>query len=465
MKKLLITSFVIFAYSLNAESLLRQDPIDFSQEGDISLPTQLKPNANYQKMPMISMALPIDSQIQSAILQQQWALLPRLLRQYQQQGHYDPALYHYALAAYYFNTLQYDKAILHYQTLLDLHPEVIYPRFDMAVIFFENYQYLQAKQQFERLMLKADGKLKTLIEAYLQEIEHRQQWQPYVNFQYVKTDNVNNASSEREITINGKPLVKDEESLPQSAQGVRYAFELERIKNITGNHFWQTTLGYNGVYYWDNQYYNEQTLHFSLGYMWRDAQFIGKIIPFVEQNWFGVHRYNHQFGVKLFSQIQLSEHWLWQNRLANMRKHYADTSLADRYNGNENTVSTTIIWQDNTHWQSWLNLELVSDRLKEKSSSSLKWASGFGITYYQKQWGTQINVRYIDRHFADHHYLMHLKRHDREYQLNGTIWYQKLSWKGFLPQLHIRYQRINSNIPAFYSRKNQELFFTIEKQF
>ena len=74
MKKLLITSFVIFAYSLNAESLLRQDPIDFSQEGDISLPTQLKPNANYQKMSMISMALPIDSQIQSAILQQQWAL-------------------------------------------------------------------------------------------------------------------------------------------------------------------------------------------------------------------------------------------------------------------------------------------------------------------------------------------------------------------------------------------------------
>lgn len=133
MKKLLITSFVIFAYSLNAESLLRQDPIDFSQEGDISLPTQLKPNANYQKMPMISMALPIDSQIQSAILQQQWALLPRLLRQYQ----HDPALYHYALAAYYFNTLQYDKAILHYQTLLDLHPEVIYPRFDMAVIFLK----------------------------------------------------------------------------------------------------------------------------------------------------------------------------------------------------------------------------------------------------------------------------------------------------------------------------------------
>ena len=53
MKKLLITSFVIFAYSLNAESLLRQDPIDFSQEGDISLPTQLKPNANYQKMGIV----------------------------------------------------------------------------------------------------------------------------------------------------------------------------------------------------------------------------------------------------------------------------------------------------------------------------------------------------------------------------------------------------------------------------
>lgn len=60
---------------------------------------------------------------------------------------------------------------------------------------------------------------------------------------------------------------------------------------------------------------------------------------------------------------------------------------------------------------------------------------------------------------------MHLKRHDREYQLNGAIWYQKLSWRGFLPKLHIRYQQINSNIPALYSRKNQELFFTIEKQF
>ena len=58
-----------------------------------------------------------------------------------------------------------------------------------------------------------------------------------MSLQYEATDNVNNAADAREIEINGRIWRKTEESLPQSAQGLRYGLGVERERNLGGHHF------------------------------------------------------------------------------------------------------------------------------------------------------------------------------------------------------------------------------------
>lgn len=59
---------------------------------------------------------------------------------------------------------------------------------------------------------------------------------------------------------NGVRFVKNEESLPQSAHGLRYGVGLGREMNVGGNHFIGADAGFDGVHYWDNQAYNDNIL-------------------------------------------------------------------------------------------------------------------------------------------------------------------------------------------------------------
>ncbi|HEZ4407893.1 TPA: DUF560 domain-containing protein [Neisseria meningitidis] len=49
--------------------------------------------------------------------------------------------------------------------------------------------------------------------------------------------------------------------------------------------------------------------------------------------------------------------------------------------------------------------------------------------------------------------------------MSAALWHKKLSWKGFTPQINFRYNKINSNMPAFYSRSGKERFISIEKTY
>ncbi|AHW74475.1 TPA: DUF560 domain-containing protein [Neisseria meningitidis] len=49
--------------------------------------------------------------------------------------------------------------------------------------------------------------------------------------------------------------------------------------------------------------------------------------------------------------------------------------------------------------------------------------------------------------------------------MSAALWHKKLSWKGFTPQINFRYNKINSNMPAFYSRSSKEWFVSIEKTY
>ncbi|MGX3021573.1 surface lipoprotein assembly modifier [Ursidibacter sp. B-7004-1] len=461
--------FLLTSPILSANPLA--DPVNFerlSQAVGFEQPFAKK-SADLTASPKVALPLVnphnLEAQINQAIIEQQWQNLPILLQHYQQQSHYDTTLVHYALGAFYYSQQRYPEAIQHYQAVLNQDPTLAYPRFDLGVMLYENQQYKQAIEQLT--MAKADlaPAMQDLAERYLAKMEKEQGWQPDFIVQYVRTDNVNNASSSSIVNINGRQLVKDKDSLPQSAEGFRYGIGISKSHNLKSNHYLNTSLHYNGVYYWNNQDYSEQSLRFSLGYQYRNAQMSLGITPFVEQNWLGNPRYSKQFGATLHSYRYLTSKWRVSARLTHLQKRYNDYLTASRYDGFQNSASLTLRWQAVRSWQFFASIDVNRDQTKEKASSSHKFGGELGVIYRWKSWGTEFRSSYAKRHFEGEHYLYGYKRADKEYRANWSLWNEKWAWKDLMPKLNFSYIKIHSNMPDFYSRKNGEWFLTVEKRF
>lgn len=237
-------------------------------------------------------------------------------------------LYRYAKGAMLRAEQDYDGAIELYQQILQTQPQLAYPRFDLGVMLFENKQYREAKQQLNKARKSLDPQMQPLVERYLQAMAERQNWQPDAELQYTQTDNVNNASSEREVEIGGLRLLKNEDYLPQKAHGFRYGLGASREINLSGNHFVAFEGRFSGVHYWDNQDYSEKSLYGSFGYRKHSALQSWGILPFFEQNWLASPRYSKNFGANAEFRRQLNRQWTFSTNFNHTQKRYADENIA-----------------------------------------------------------------------------------------------------------------------------------------
>lgn len=447
------------------------DPVDFD-----ALPKQAvrfeppfakrstKTTALAQTLPVQHLSA-LAQQVNQAIMRQQWQRLPTLLQAYQQQPNYDLTLVHYALGVFYYAQQQYPQAITHYQAVVEQYPQLAYPRFDLGVILAENHQYKQATTQLTLAKSGLAPQTQSLAEYYLAQIAERQDWQPEFNLQYIRTNNVNNASSSPVVNLNGRQIPKDQTALPQSAEGVRYGIGLSKTYNLSGNHYLNSSLSYSGVYYWDNRDYSEQSLRFSAGYQYRSAKMSVGVSPFIEQNWLGSSRYSQQFGLSLHSFRQLTSNLTASMRLTHSQKRYQDNLVASRYNGFQNNGALMLHWQAVKNGQFFARFDVNREQALEKASSSHKFGGTFGMIYRWRNWETELSGGYAKRFFEGDHYLYLRKRTDQEYRINWALTNTQWAWKGFTPKLHFNYLNIRSNMPDFYSRKNHEWFITVEKLF
>lgn len=461
--------FLFFAPCVLAETVVERnaDPISFERRTQA---VQFEPN--FAKNPPKPTAYraelageSLEQQINHAILSQEWQTLERLLADYANQIGRDPLLQDYAQAALAYGKGEHRQAIFHYQQLLAKKPELVYPRFDLALILAENHQYRDAENAFRQIAGKLPPDLTAIAERTLAQIDEAERWQPDIYLQYTQTDNVNNAAKSESVNVNGRIFRKDPDSLPQSATGLKYGVGVSKQHNLGCNHFIGGELRYGGIYYWDNRDYREQSLAFSPSYGYQTARYRLGFSPFIEQNWLGGARYNRQFGANLNGFWRQNAAWAWSGNLGHTQKRYADPLTASRYNGYQHQIGLGVQWQAVKNGRFFANLDASRELAREKAQSSNKWLARVGLLYQGERWASQWSVGFGKRYFADKHYLFGYKRQDNEYQANLAVWNRAWHWQGIVPKLNFSYRKIDSNIADFYSRQNKELFFTLEKAF
>lgn len=406
----------------------------------------------------------IDQQISKAVVNKQWSQLAVLLAQYRLMPNHDQILYFYAMGALQRYRGQYAQAIDLYREIIRKQPDLVYPHFDLALMLIENQQYQEAQQELERLFPKAPSNLKPYIRHYWALLQKQQKWQPYLSLQYEQTDNVNNAPMAKEITINGRKFIRNEENLPKSAHGLAYSLGLFRQKNMGGNHFLDISAGLNGIYYWDASEYQEQSWNIAAGYRYRNAQTNWGVSPFFEYNRLGRQSYSNRYGLRMVYTYDVHAKWRISSHFTHAYRTYHQANLAKRYNGVSNHISLQTRWKPFNYLHVHIGADFGVETNKDKAESSHRYGISLG-GQYEQHFGVQWHTRYGHRDFQAEHFLFGLKRQDKELGFNTAIWHRKLQWKGIQPKLNYRYRKTISNLSELYNRQDHAWFITVEQFF
>lgn len=409
----------------------------------------------------------LEERINRAVIRQDWDTLTDLLAQYRTRPDRDQILYDYALGALRRSQLRHDEAVVLYRGIVLRQPDLAYPRFDLGVMLFENKQYREAAAELERAKPDLQPDMQQLADHYLKAVKDAQSWQPEASLQYEATDNVNSASATEIIEWGGRQWHKTADSLPQSAHGFRYGLGLSREINLGGHHFAYGNLSGDGVHYWDNREFNEQSVNLAAGYKNRSITRSFGIVPFAEQNWLGGSRYNRSFGAHADFSRRLNARWRVMLNAGYVRKHYQDHRMAARYDAEMPLAGATLLYTAPKNWLFYGGADWSHDITKEAEQASVRKGVRLGmVKFFSNGLGLRANLRYTRRTFdAPGELVYRFIRKDREYQANASIWYDKIAWKGLVPHLNMRYLRTDSNMSGFYSRRNMQWFVSVEKQF
>ncbi|VEE06946.1 hypothetical protein [Neisseria animalis] len=124
----------------------------------------------------------LETKVNQAIIDKNWQALPLLLEHYALLPNHDEILYQYALGALYRSQLRHDEAIALYRNILKKYPKLLYPRFDLAVMLFENKQYIEANEEFQHILPLLPSHMQKITEQYINSINTAQNWQPDIRY-------------------------------------------------------------------------------------------------------------------------------------------------------------------------------------------------------------------------------------------------------------------------------------------
>lgn len=449
---------------LYANEIKNPQPIFFEKKPEIQpefLLTSEKKNSDEN---IASMPLDLASCINISIVKKDWKSLDICLDQYKKEKNYDEVLYQYGLGSLYYHKGNREQAIKIYKNMINEKPDLVYPRFDLAMMLFQDKRYKEAKKELELVQGVISPRMQVLVKNLLITINESEKWQTSFNFNFERTTNVNQASNLKEITIGDAVFLRDESSLPQTAQGIGYNSTISKDKNILKNSYIHTSLMLDGIYYWDSKDYSEQTYRFDIGYKNKSFKNTWGIIPFIEKNILGNSLYNENYGLNLDLNHKISDKIQLSTNFSHIIKKYKDKEIASIYNGYSNSQVALIIYQPRVNFIIYGGIDNMQDHLKDNSESSETTGLRGGLIHTTDFLSIKANLRYAHRDFDNNNIWYKEKRKDNETDLLLTLWKKEIQWNNFIPKFNYKYQNIKSNL-ELYSRDNSSLFITIEKDF
>ncbi|MBV6529896.1 DUF560 domain-containing protein, partial [Ursidibacter maritimus] len=398
-----------------------------------------------------------------AVDQKQEMLIPKLIEMYRKYPQRDLILVDYAQGAYFHSIQDYKKAIKLYSNLLKTHPYLDKVRFKLAQWLFEDTQLSNAEEQFNQLKnATLPNFINKQIALYQEAIKEKQEINFNIKFSYIKDNNINNASSEPYIYIGSTKFKKTEESLPQKAEGIQYQLNINKIHNIKDNHNIYIENELEGKYYWNNKEYNDINNRFYLGYQYQNANNRFAFLPYYEKRWYSQKQYSNENGIRLELDKRLSNQWQFSTSSEFAQTRYKHSSQKRK----KQLYSGTLVHILSPKTALYLGSDILFENTHQKRNNSNRYSLRLGASHQIKNlFSTQITLQVAKRYFKGNDLFVAKKRKDTEWNFSATIWKKEWNLWGIIPKLNYRYQKINSNIPEFFSFHKHQLNLFFEKNY
>ncbi|MDO5058632.1 MAG: surface lipoprotein assembly modifier [Neisseria sp.] len=405
--------------------------------------------------------------LNQALAAQDFAAVAELLPVYRSLPERDETLVDFAQGALWRAQGEHKKAIALYRKILAEKPDLPTVRLDLAAMLFEDKQTRDAVETFEEA--KAAGlpeEVLPRIDEYLAAAEMRDQWDFSARANYVRDDNINNASSQEVFTIpqlGSLPLTKNPESLPQSGRGVEYGASAQKDWNVGGNHYLTAGAALDGITYWDNHDFDDATLNVNAGYRNKSLKGEWSLVPFWEWRRYGGEKYYSRSGFDADYASWVSPRWRLSLGGGLGWKNYANHTDGRDARAN---MGATYLFGANTYFFGGVNYG--RDKMHARPGASSK-RRGVYLGWGQ-QWpwdfGSRLSVNRYNEYYDGTHYIYRdMRRKDKVTAGTLSLWNNKLSYWGITPKLNYRITDVDSNIDAFHSYRKQKLFISLDKAF
>lgn len=404
-----------------------------------------------------------------ALFQHQYEAIEVLLKVYRTFSNTDPILIEFAeaqLATYQGNTT---KAIIHYRHILSKNPNLNAVRIELARALFTVQQNSAAEDQFNKAKSVGDLPLPVsqLIDAYLNALQKRNNWQFGGSFYYLNDKNVTHTSSSPEIENTG--YVKSKNMLPQKAHGFAYNFYLNKDFNLIGSHYLSLQDDLYGKSYWDKHEEDNLTNRTSLGYSYKKETTTFRLLPFFEKRWES-HKSNRRVqGIRAELNHWFSPNWQISTVLEYGKQRYYQSSAQ---NGFSQLASATLMWLRNPKQYFYVGTDINRELVQVKQFSSDTKSVRFGWGQEWNLWGLscRLNLSFTTREYKDIASLggilnLGKKRQDKAYSTTITLWKRDWHLWKITPKLQVNWRKNNSNLPTLYSYTEKNINVIFETRF
>ena len=410
----------------------------------------------------------IENALKLAIYRSDENKINYFLSKYQKDTKFDPIVILYAKAKLAFIHEDYNQAISLYRKILAQNPNLNSIRMELAIALFADKQDIAARYQLDKIRAVPNlpNEAYQKIDRYIKAIDERGDWKLDISFSYLRTNNVENVSDKREIEDTG--FIKNNNMLPQNAEGISYNIYLSKDINIINSHYLYFTNYLWGKLYWDNHQFDDVQNKTYLGYAYKKPHFTIKIAPYYTRRWYGEHRYHGGKGVSISYQA-----WLSNNFQNYLEFDYEKRNYVYNYvlNGNVKTISDTFIWLRNPKQIFYFGIDFSFENTAEKQFSSI--LKNFRVGWLQEYYygiSTKFSFTFADKKFKREAVLggfipLGKKRHDKIYLFNTQIWKRDWTLLSLTPKIEFNWKNQVSNLSSLYSYQDKSVTLIFEKTF
>ncbi len=347
-------------------------------------------------------------------------------------------------------------------------PDIRLLRVQMASALYQNKQINAAKDELQKLLREdISDKDRAEINGYISAMDRLDKWNYSVNLSFVKDGNLEDAPPV------GTRLSQGLSSLTyttphESGTGFSYNLGADKKWSYDNNMFTSASVGLGGVYYWDNQKYNDLYLSLSAGLGYQTAIGHVEVAPVYNRSWYGGGISGNDEGLKSYTSstgVRFSgSRWLNPNLMYQNTTQFTDLSYEEPYQNNDGEIysmTNGFFYAPSAKQYYSVNWSLSKkDGVNESDSYE---RSGVNIGWHntwRKGVATLFTVGIASKKYDDIDFA-NIKRHNKEYNAGLSIWKRDWSVFGLTPRLNISVKETNSNSPFEESSEtNATVIFT-----